>query len=274
MNGETGCPRPVEAARAAFLAWSDPPGEPDRLTPASEVFVTASPLLSPDHLDLLATAAVTYRVLTAPPAALLAGATNLVAVSAAAAGKILRDQNLAASSSSATTTIDYEFRPVTEPLDPVEVLKACHCYEDTCRAHTSWERSLAHRLIRSIERAATQRIPGYTDAPWRWLRSSRWQPPVGFATEWRPEVSGLNWVNASELALRWDQARLVVITTDAVPNLPPGLRRRPAVIALHNGVDLAGLQALWSDLATDAMVWPMCRTALQVALSEPAEMLL
>ena len=95
MSVETVCPRSVEAARAGFLAWSDPLGEPDRLTPASEVIVTASPLLSPDHLDLLASAAVTYRVLTAPPAALLAGATNLVAVSAAAAGKILREQILA-----------------------------------------------------------------------------------------------------------------------------------------------------------------------------------
>lgn len=239
--------------------------------------MTASPLLSPDHLDLLASAAVTYRVLTAPPAALLAGGTNLVAVTAAAAGKILREQNLASvptNTIAATAAVDYEFRPVTEPLDPVEVLKACHCYEDTCRAHNGWERTLAYRLIRSIERAATERIPGYTDAPWRWLRSIRCQPPVGFADQWRPEVPGLNWVSAAELALRWEQARLVVITTDAVPNLPPGLRRRPAVVALHNGVDLAGLQALWSDLATDAMVWPMCRTALQVALSEPSEMLL
>lgn len=273
MATEIRCPQSVETGGGSFLAWRNPPGEPDQLTPSSEVLaVSSSPLLSFDHLDLLATAAVTYRVLAAPPAALLAG------VSAAHAGRLLRQQNLAAVAVRGGTSVavgdGYQFRPVTEPLDPVEVLKACHCYEDTCRDDPGWESSIARRLIHSIVRAATQRLPGYSTAPWRWRRSSRCAEPVGFATGWRPDVPGLEWVDAAALVGRWESARLVVVTTEAVPDLPPGLPRRPSVIGLHDEQNLGGLQDLWTELVTDVMVWPLCRPALQVAVREPGEMLL
>ncbi len=273
MRTENGCPQSVEIGGGSFLAWRNPLGEPDQLTPDSEVSaVTSSPVLSPDHLDLLATAAVTYRVLAAPPAAQMAG------VSAAHAGRILRQQNLAAATlrgAASVATIDaYEFRPVMEPLDPVEVLKACHCYEDTCREAPGWESSIAHQLIQTILRAATQRLPGYSMAPWRWRRSSRCAEPVGFAAGWRPEVPRLEWVDAATLASRWESARLVVVTTEAVPDLPPGLPRRPSVIGLHDASDLSGLQELWTELVTDVMVWPLCRSALEIAVREPGEMLL
>lgn len=239
--------------------------------------MTSSPLLSSDHLDLLATAAVTYRVLAAPPAALLAGGQGLVGVSAAHAGRILWQQNLAAAvrgGASVAAGEGYEFRAVTEPLDPVEVLKACHCFEDMCRDDPGWESSIAHRLVHSIGRAATQRLPGYSMAPWRWRRSSRCAAPVGFATGWRPEVPGLEWVDAAALVGRWESARLIVVTTEAVPDLPPGLPRRPSVIGLHDEQNLRGLQDLWTELVTDVMVWPLCRSALEVAVREPGEMLL
>lgn len=279
MRAAVWCPQSVEWPVAGFLAWSDPPGEP-RLTPASEVpVVSSSPLMSADHLDLLATAAVQYRVVALPPAALLSGSDVLVpTVTAAHTGRILRQHNVAAGA--AVGQVDphlvdaYTFQQVQEPLDPVEVVKACHCFEDACRRWPLWERSVAAKLIRSLERAAMQRIPGYTDAPWRWVRSNRNRPPVGFATSWRPAVPGLEWVSADELRRRWDEARVVVVTTQAVPDLPPGLPRRPAVIGLHDVSDVSGLQSLWAEPMTDAMVWPVCAQALQVALNEPREMLL
>lgn len=234
--------------------------------------MSSSPLLSPDHLDLLATAAVTYRVLAAPPAALLSTNRALVGVSAAHAGRILWQQNLDAAGAGVVT--DYEFRAVEEPLDPVEVLKACHCYEDTCGGRPGWDSSVAARLIRSIGCAATQRLPGYSMAPWRWRRSTRCAAPIGFSTGWRPDVPGLEWVDAAALRGRWDTARLVVVTTDAVPDLPPGLPVRPGVIGLHHEANLTGLQELWSGVVTDVMVWPLCASALQVAIREPGEMLL
>lgn len=240
--------------------------------------MTSSPLLSPDHLDLLATAAVTYRVLAAPPAAKAAG-RGLIGVSAAHAGRILRQQNLTAATkragSSVATVVDrYEFRPVEEPLDPMEVLKACHCFEDVCSGDPGWESSVAHQLIHSVARAAIERLPGYSTAPWHWRRSSRCEAPVGFATGWRPDVPGLEWVDAAAIADRWESARLVVVTTEAVPDLPPGLPRRPSVIGLHDMTNLSGLQDLWTELVTHVMVWPLCQAALQVAVKEPGEMLL
>lgn len=273
----------MELPVAGFLAWSDPPGEP-RLTPASEVpAVSSSPLMSADHLDLLATAAVQYRVVASPPAALLSGSDVLVpTITASHTSRILHQHNLAVVSAVQAQAVahlvdvaePYTFRPVQEPLDPVEVVKACHCYEDACRRWPGWERSVAAKLIRSLERAAVQRIPGDSDAPWRWLRSTRSGPPVGFATSWRPEVPGLEWVSVDEMRQRWDDARLVVVTTQAVRDLPAGLARRPSVIGLHDAADVAGLESLWAGPVTDAMVWPVCAGALQVALTEPREILL
>lgn len=273
-------PQSVEVAAAAGLAWSHPLGEADHPTPNSEVSaVTASPLLSSDHLDLLATAALRYRVLTAPPAACLAGSrASVVGVNAAIAGRILHQENVAAALAShrldPQAVVGYDFRPIEEPLDPVEVVKACHAYEDVCRDRVGWEETVACRLVGSIARAATERIPGYAAAPWRWHRSSRSGASIGYGGAWRPEVPGLEWVDASELARRWVTARVVVITTDVLPDLPAGLPRRPAVIALHNATNIEGLMAMWSDLVTDGMVWPLCAAALQVAVNEPGEMLL
>ena len=216
--------------------------------------------------------------MAAPPAACLAGArAAVVGVSAAHAGRILYRQNVAAAEGKhRLDAVDgYEFEPVEEPLDPVEVVKACHAYEDLCRDEPGWEQSVAWRLVRAIGRAATERFPGYTVAPWRWRRSERCGVPVGFGGRWRPEVPGLEWVDdVAELGQRWATARVVVVTTEVLPDLPAGLLRRPAVIALHDASNLDGLQAMWSDLVTDAMVWPWCTAALQVAVSEPGEMLL
>ncbi len=274
-------PQPVEVAAETRLAWSHPFGEADHPTPNSEVpAVTASPLLSADHFDLIATAALRYRVLTAPPAACFAGArASVVGVNAAIAGRILHQENVAAALASGrldpqAIVGDYDFRPVEEPLDPVEVVKACHALEDLCRDRTGWEETVACRLVGLIARAATERIPGYTAAPWRWHRSSRCGAPIGYGGAWRPEVPGLEWVDVAELTRQWATARVVVITTDVMPDLPAGLPRRPAVIALHDATNIEGLMAMWSDLVTDGMVWPLCATALQVAVSEPGEMLL
>ncbi len=51
-------------------------------------------------------------------------------------------------------------------LTPVEVLKACSCYEYQSCEHDGWERSEAFRLIEAIRHAAIAALPGYEDADW------------------------------------------------------------------------------------------------------------
>lgn len=66
-----------------------------------------------------------------------------------------------------------EFVPTTphagalkERLDPIAIIKACHCYDyQSCEART-WERSEARQLVRAIEDHAIRHLPGYDAAPW------------------------------------------------------------------------------------------------------------
>jgi len=50
--------------------------------------------------------------------------------------------------------------------DPVQVLKACDCYEYQSCEHSEWESSQAKAIIDTLRRHAWQALPGYEDAAW------------------------------------------------------------------------------------------------------------
>jgi hypothetical protein len=74
---------------------------------------------------------------------------------------------------------DYEYgthdaRPVA--IEPVEVIKACHCYEYQSCEHPEWETSEAKEFIDRLCRAATQSLVGYEEAEWGCPKSCFGQP--------------------------------------------------------------------------------------------------
>lgn len=59
-----------------------------------------------------------------------------------------------------------EVRRVLGPLDPVQVIKSCHCFEYQSCEHEGWEDSEAHAFIKQLIRSACHRLPGYEAAEW------------------------------------------------------------------------------------------------------------
>lgn len=55
------------------------------------------------------------------------------------------------------------FRPT-----PVEVLKACDCYEYQSCEHPEWPRSEACSFVEALRGKAIHGLAGYGDAPWDW----------------------------------------------------------------------------------------------------------
>lgn len=51
-------------------------------------------------------------------------------------------------------------------LDPVQVIKACHCYEYQSCEHDDWRDSRAYAIIQGILDAAMSHLRGYDDAEW------------------------------------------------------------------------------------------------------------
>jgi hypothetical protein len=49
---------------------------------------------------------------------------------------------------------------------PVEILKLCAGFSYQACETPDWEQSIAYSLIRRIEKAAIDKLPGYDDAPW------------------------------------------------------------------------------------------------------------
>lgn len=53
------------------------------------------------------------------------------------------------------------------PIKPVEVLKACKCYEyQSCEHGEAWEQSSAKAFIDSLKEDAIRALPGYEQAAW------------------------------------------------------------------------------------------------------------
>jgi hypothetical protein len=51
-------------------------------------------------------------------------------------------------------------------LDPVQVIKACHCYAYQSCEHPEWEASEAYAFVSALESIATHYLPGYEKAEW------------------------------------------------------------------------------------------------------------
>ena len=60
------------------------------------------------------------------------------------------------------------------PLPPVQVLKAIDCLEYQLAEPHDWERTTAMQLLRRLRASATNRLPGYADAPW--AIADGWRP--------------------------------------------------------------------------------------------------
>ena len=55
----------------------------------------------------------------------------------------------------------------TEPLHPVEILKACECYEYQACESSGYRTSKANMIINVIRDQVIKRLAGYVDAKWR-----------------------------------------------------------------------------------------------------------
>jgi hypothetical protein len=51
-------------------------------------------------------------------------------------------------------------------IDPVQVIKACNCYEYQSCEHEGWTTSEAKTFIDALRRKAINALPGYDDADW------------------------------------------------------------------------------------------------------------
>lgn len=65
---------------------------------------------------------------------------------------------------------DYQYdthkRHFAETFEPVQVIKAIHCYEYQSCEHGGWESSEACSFVRTLASLATTQLDGYDDAEW------------------------------------------------------------------------------------------------------------
>lgn len=242
--------------------------------------------LGDDHLDLILTAAVRWRVLPHRVAAVSPLEQNLVSAMANQVGHQIRAENDAAIKAlidlgqADTTTLgaspdQYHFMQV-DHLVLVEVIKAVHAAREACRRSPSWPASQARRWLDAILVAATYRVDGYTAAPWQWTRPQlRTGRSIGVANDPSDHlpIPGLQWVAPGELSGHWQNAPLVIIRSDAALQVPAELPARPGVFVLAE--DDPDQQQIWTaltslDMAALALFWPSCRPWLVEQLADPA----
>lgn len=83
-------------------------------------------------------------------------------------GQILRNENTWALSDryGDDTLIAYGYRRPATEYSPVQILKACDCYEYQAGASRTWDGSEARQILTQIRKGATQRLEGYDEADW------------------------------------------------------------------------------------------------------------
>ena len=197
-----------------------------------------------DQVDLLITAARQWRILTDRTAATLS--PQLRRNSHVAAPDAAGQQILALAGDPAP----YRYTPVLEDLDPIEVLKTCHRLEHLFATVEAYAQSPTRQLLARLARAASERVPGYAEAPWRWRRNQQAGALV-IAT------AALGADFPSPLAPGdltpelWNRAALVVVADlhalEEVQRLPP---RDDVVLYLP---DSAALDRFWSAHADGAV---------------------
>ena len=102
---------------------------------------------------------------------------------AAEVAQMLWDENIASINARYPDTIDHpekmpgtvgenytiaraDFRRPYMHRDPVEILKACDCYEYQSCEHAGWQESEAYAFIQALRRKMIRQLPGYEDATW------------------------------------------------------------------------------------------------------------
>jgi len=233
-----------------------------------------------DHLDLLVTAAGEYGLLVDETTAAFSRAAAGIIATPSAAGQLLIEENVAAvrwqtSRGRGNVRLDlellhYDHRPV-DFLEPVEVIKAAHCYQHLAGESPGWAGSAANRLITAIVHAATERLPGYAESPWHWTRPKvRRGTPIGLCRDWVPLDEGVTWVTPAELSAGWEDASLVLICVQALTDLPADLPRRPGVYVCASRIlDEAYWEGI-TRLSPDVVVTlPSGRDWLLEQLGEP-----
>lgn len=225
-------------------------------------------LIPDDHLDLVVTAALEWKVLSGPPAATLAAPGTLTSLDGTSAGVLIREQNH--QSVHVEALPPYMFREVNEPLIPVEVLKACHAISYACRNAPAWGSSVAHTLVTQTAWAAAVRMPGYSEAPWAWHRR-RTSVVLAVAQGWRPDLPDVEWVGPDDVTpAGWQGAGHVVVTDEALVALirrvdSGDLEPRPNVFAVTAADQPAS--AAWAGVADHVVHWPECLPWLTTRLN-------
>lgn len=141
-------------------------------------------VVSREHISYLVRAALSRSIVQYGPFSYFyAGCRHPVTpADAAKAGQMLWDENLASvryrygDSGDLPGPADEDFRYEhsargSAPV-PVEVIKACDCYEYQSCEHPDWENSRACAFIQALRRSACSALPGYDDAPWERQASS------------------------------------------------------------------------------------------------------
>lgn len=209
---------------------------------------TYSRIASTDHIDLLLSAAVEYQLLPDPAAAAVSRLQPLLTAAVVTdLGRQLQQANrhALAQTGNAPAETPYWFAAVpVGDIAAIEIVKAVHAMDHLCQGSPGWAFSAAHQFLRDLERAATQRIPGYAEAAWQWSRKNlRTGPPIGVARGWKPAgVEGVRWVTATQARAQWDSAHLIVVTLDTVMALD-GMPPRPAIFL---AVDREMTAEVWS----------------------------
>lgn len=231
-----------------------------------------------DHLDLLVSAALRYRVLVSATAAAFSAGTSRAGTVATPteAGWLLLEQYLSAirwgTGTGPPAGVDYQHRQVHR-FEPIEVVKAAHCLQHLCQDSPSWAGSAAARLLEAILRGATERLPGYAQAAWHWTRpAAPTGEPVGLSRTWKPIETGVRWLTTpGELAQAWDNASLVLLPVDVLELLPADLPQRPGVYACVAGAVEPEVWVALEELQPDAViVLPTGRRWLLEQLHDPA----
>jgi len=88
-----------------------------------------------------------------------------------AMGKLLQDENWASvshrySDPSGMEEPTFEWHASLRDIDPVRVIKACHCYDYQSCEHPGWEGSIAQQFTARLISAAAGHLEGYDDAEW------------------------------------------------------------------------------------------------------------
>lgn len=222
--------------------------------------------VSTDHIELLTTAASSWRVIVPKPVAALSAGSGLFPLSPQQTADLLLAQRTLATGVAGPTP--YQFQPVTAHIEPVQIIKAVHAFEHMCEHLPAWPTAPVRKLLESLGRAAAERLPGYSDAAWDWTRRcSPAGPPVGVGAEWRPDIEGLVWHDIGVSQSTWLDARLVVVTAEALPLLRM-MPKRASVFVL--GQCPGGeLPDLWSGEVevSQLLWWPECEPWLTEQLA-------